>query len=96
MRFSQIPIALSDVGVLENHDIVVCLNRGERIVASYDGEAYNITCNDLDGRANGILFTSLGRSLAKLYDQTFNDFGRKLFKDWITDLPPSRYSVSKI
>lgn len=94
-RLTNLATSLSDSGLLHEYDTVHFFEKDETILASYDTESYNISCNDLNGYVAGIIFTDLGSSLAKLYDPSPNDFGRKIFDHWIKDLIPSRYSIKK-
>lgn len=96
MTLGVVMAALSDTGLIQSINIVRNISKDETIKASYDGLIYSITCKDFNDHFSGILFTSLGGSLASLYDQTPNDYGRKLFKDWIENLLPSRYTITKV
>lgn len=86
-------IFLSDVGLVEDENVVRVYDQGETFLASYENENIRLICDHPDGKIGGVRFTSLGIALATLYDASPNEDGRSLFKSWRLDLLPSYFKV---
>lgn len=93
LNINRASVALSDTGLLEHSGVAIQLPEGEKVTAAYSEERVQITAVGLNANIGGIHFTSLGKTIAGLYQSSPNDFGRKLFADWMSELSKNEFSI---
>jgi hypothetical protein len=62
---------------------------------AYGNNKYNITSKK-KFKMQGIIFTRIGRCIAKLYDTQISDVGLKIFNDYINSLDKKTCSIEKL
>jgi hypothetical protein len=85
--------SLMDTGILQDSNVAMMFDQGDKITAAYHNERLQLTAVGLNARVSGIHFTSLGQTIAGLYKPSPNAFGEKLFTEWIKELSRNEFAV---